>query len=849
MESLNNSSIFVHKKHSDNNWKFPWNSSIQSKPIISVTNQQFLSGVFGKDYTQAHVTVFKGDPSDIQTQKERAMAWAGGLWCQQYKLFQAQGNQYYTISVFSLADDGKARRRKSLFIQTHVIVVDDVGNGGSAKVNPNDPRLLPPSFKVMTSPGNEQWGYILETPETNQSYVENLLDGMVSAGLCSDGSDPGMKGVTRYVRLPEGSNNKAKYVEALGAAFQCHLTKWDPTLKYSIEALAATFGIDLHAVRKEVGGVSVDDEEHPGLKAYAKAYGVKSKLGSGRWDVTCPNVSQHTGGDDSGTAIWTYSDGRLGFKCHHGHCDKFSGGWLMEQLYEKDPDLSKDIFDYTGGFTVTGELMDPFKLPDEDESWFNNPGNVKQVFMDAMVYGELEIELAIKGIAKVSKFSVTSLRNYVKALEKSVAPTGDDIFPDGRNSETGAPKQTKPNIKALMSEARIELKINMMSHEIEAVGVTTASGNLEEAVISKVEDLAVKEEMPYGRIRNLVTQIAYDNIYHPFDDYLKGLPPWDGDDHIGALLDSLGYEDTSSDYATKSRMMIVRWLVSVVAAIRRPPKSNSLRIVLVFAGEQHIGKTTWFKLLIPDTSMFKEGGDLDPSCKDSVAQNTKYLITELGEIDTVFDRRSVSRLKAFLSKEFDEARLPYDRGTTKNPRKTVFCGTVNDEEYLVDRTGNTRFATIKVMTIDHAKYNAVDNNQLWAQVLDMFNSGERWTFNDAEIEVINERNAGHVDVSLTESMVHERFNWSESKETWKWKPITEIIESIWQLDTLARNSKARKEFVGELLKLTEVKKHPTLRTNIYLMPTTIGVVVTKLNDFEERLERERICNQSEQSNQ
>ena len=496
---------------------------------------------------------------------------------------------------------------------------------------------------------------------------------------------------------------------------------------------------------------------------------------------------------------------------------------------------------------VEGELMEPFKLPDEDESWFNDTGNVKQVLMDAIGYGELEVDIAVKEIAKVSHFTVTALRKVAKTLEKTVVSTGVDIFPDGRTLKEGTPKQTKPNIKALILDAGIKLRINTMSHEIEAVGIKTRSGNLEEAVISKVEDLAVKEEMPYGRIRNLVTQIAFDDTYHPFDEYLKGLSVWDGKDHIAQLLDSLGYEDTSQDYATKSKMMIVRWLVSVVAAIRRPSGSHSLRIVLVFSGEQHIGKTTWFKLLIPDTSMFKEGGDLNPSCKDSVAQNTKYLITELGEIDSVFDMRSISKLKAFLSKEIDEARLPYDRGTTKNPRKTVFCGTVNDEEYLVDRTGNTRFATIKVMTIDHAKYNAIDKNQLWAQILDMFNNGERWTFNDKEIEIINERNAEHMDVSLIERMVHERFNWSEAKEGWKWKTITEIVDSVGQLDTLARNSKARKEFVGELLKRTKVKKHTTLRTNIYLMPTTIGVSVIKFNDFESLVEKQNESAQQEES--
>jgi len=319
---------------------------------IYCSNAQFLAGIFGVQANKAHVTVFHDDPNNINTPEARAKAWAGGHWGNKQGYFQHGGNQYFTISLFKPADDGRDRRRKSLFEACYAVVVDDVGTGLSAKVDPNDRRLPLPSYKLETSPGNEQWGYILSFPEMDRHRVENLLDGMVEANLVPDGTDPGMKGVTRYVRLPEGTNNKQKYVEVLGAPFQCLLTHWDPVLKYSIDALAECFGIDLNVERQDKEGLHVDDETHPGLVAYAAQFGVKSKLEQGRYDVTCPNLAYHTDMDDSGTAIWTYPDGRLGFKCHHGHCEELSGNWIMNQLYAGDPDLKMREVIYGGGFTA-----------------------------------------------------------------------------------------------------------------------------------------------------------------------------------------------------------------------------------------------------------------------------------------------------------------------------------------------------------------------------------------------------------------------------------------------------------------------------------------------------------------
>ena len=73
-----------------------------------------------------------------------------------------------------------------------------------------------------------------------------------------------------------------------------------------------------------------------------------------------------------------------------------------------------------------------------------------------------------------------------------------------------------------------------------------------------------------------------------------------------------------------------------------------------------------------------------------------------------------------LTKANDEYRLPYGRATLKFPRMTAFVGTVNDDKFLIDQTGNRRFATVPISDDIHIDYNKqikpFDALQLWAQI-------------------------------------------------------------------------------------------------------------------------------------
>lgn len=300
------------------------------------TNKEFLTALFGQNAPFVHVTDFAYDPSAIPPD-EHLRAWAGGYFSR-YRLGE-NTNQYFTISLFYADEKGKARRRKALFRETPVIVLDDV----KEKLSMTEVAKLPrPTWILETSPGSEQWGYLLAEPCKDRAKVENLLDGLVANGLAPDGKDPGMKGVTRYVRLPEGVNTKqAKMIN--GQPFKCRTTLWEPFNTVTLEQLAEPFSVDLDASRREGrldGAGEVSD--HP-LVNIPDVIHIKEIRSAGRMDITCPWVDEHTGEVDNGTGIFTNTDGTIGFKCHHGACQERTGSDLLRYIETKVPGFGQTL--------------------------------------------------------------------------------------------------------------------------------------------------------------------------------------------------------------------------------------------------------------------------------------------------------------------------------------------------------------------------------------------------------------------------------------------------------------------------------------------------------------------------
>ena len=190
-----------------------------------------------------------------------------------------------------------------------------------------------------------------------------------------------------------------------------------------------------------------------------------------------------------------------------------------------------------------------------------------------------------------------------------------------------------------------------------------------------------------------------------------------------------------------------RWVLSPVAAALME-SGFRCRGVLTLQGKQGLGKTAWVASLVPDVKLRAQtvllNHHLDGSNKDSITRAASNWIVEIGELDSSF-KKDVARLKGFITADTDKVRRPYGRLDSEYPRRTVFCATVNDSNFLVDSTGNSRWWTIPVTKINYQ--HGIDMQQLFAQLVIDYENGTQWWLTPEEERVLEQHNNAHRVVS------------------------------------------------------------------------------------------------------
>lgn len=323
------------------------------------------------------------------------------------------------------------------------------------------------------------------------------------------------------------------------------------------------------------------------------------------------------------------------------------------------------------------------------------------------------------------------------------------------------PIDTMSNVQDLLDYYRILARYNDTNHKLEIdIPLLIKKPIKINTAISMIKSLARRNGLRIKDMEECIEAIADTNSYHPGGDFVL-LRGWDGRSRGDALLESMTIKE---GFCPKLAAKILRrWLISAVAAIFNEGAFSS-KGVLVFQGDQSLGKTRWFKSLLPRSyqHLFKQGVKLNPNNKDSVIDATSRWLVEFGELDSTFKKSYIGDIKSFIDKEEDELRRPYQRLPETYKRRTVFCASVNAENFLVDETGNSRFWTIPVTGLNYN--HGIDMQQLWAEVYTWYLAGEKWWFDaDEEIE-LNQANQEHALIDPIEQEIDTICDWSNSEE-------------------------------------------------------------------------------------
>lgn len=325
-------------------------------------------------------------------------------------------------------------------------------------------------------------------------------------------------------------------------------------------------------------------------------------------------------------------------------------------------------------------------------------------------------------------------------------PLDAGAFPNQPRIPNGQILPTIANFQYMLAAYGIAVSYNVITKklEIDIAGHTGSFDNRDNVLLSQITSIAALNSFPTSQIASLMVAVGDRTLSNPVADMIKS-KPWDSVDRYPAFYATLEQADGFPQYLKEALMY--RWALSPVAAALMA-SGFRCRGVLTLQGKQGLGKTAWVASLVPDESLRAKtvllNHHLDGSNKDSITRAASHWIVEIGELDSSF-RKDVARLKGFITADTDKVRRPYGRLDSEYPRRTVFCATVNDSNFLVDSTGNSRWWTIPVTKINYQ--HGIDMQQLFAQLVIDFENGAQWWLTPEEELVLEQHNNAHRVVS------------------------------------------------------------------------------------------------------
>jgi len=335
-----------------------------------------------------------------------------------------------------------------------------------------------------------------------------------------------------------------------------------------------------------------------------------------------------------------------------------------------------------------------------------------------------------------------------KGSKKAMSNNDDNIVPEplpdsDQVKKRGRPKKTDDDL-AKQRESDVEkvkeILSNLRKNELTgAIEYTQTSG---EVIFLQGQDLDLMTTklacengvfIPEQRIKSAIQYAASKNRYCPIRSYLdhcsENAEPFEGWDRVGETF--LG---NSQPLAT---MTMQRLMIGAVARAYDPGCTMSWLPILV--GPQGAGKSMFARSLVPQTLFAEITTPLDTLMREQYRLHVAWLL-ELPEIDNYFNSKNIENFKNLVTTRLDEVRYPYASLPSKLPRRFVFIGTTNRNQFLVDSTGNRRFVPLELGAGFQIPWQELRDcrDSLWASAVAAYRNHESHEFTSGEIADIFE---------------------------------------------------------------------------------------------------------------
>jgi predicted P-loop ATPase len=257
----------------------------------------------------------------------------------------------------------------------------------------------------------------------------------------------------------------------------------------------------------------------------------------------------------------------------------------------------------------------------------------------------------------------------------------------------------------------------------------------EDGTIRSWEDADTSESRMYieqtynihdkNKHRDALLILFRERQYHPIQEVVD-LLQWDKEPRIESFL-SKWMQAEDNDYTREvSRLIFAGGIHRLYS-----PGCKFDDVPVLIGTSQGEGKSTIVRWLAIHDSHYSEVTEIEG--QRGIEQLEGAWICEIAELLALTKAKEQEAVKSYITRQRDKYRKPWGENTSEYPRRCVFIGTTNNEQFLKDKTGNRRFYPVKVRSsgywlYDHEQECREYILQCWAEAKVRFDNGSMPTF-------------------------------------------------------------------------------------------------------------------------
>ena len=333
--------------------------------------------------------------------------------------------------------------------------------------------------------------------------------------------------------------------------------------------------------------------------------------------------------------------------------------------------------------------------------------DIADEFEKIRIQALMQIRGAELNISTAVSRMMTAYRNKDKVEERkynrSVAKAHAEI--ELKYDQNGAPCVTIENFLSIMRADPYYqgVKFNLLKNAPE---VFTDDGS----VVRLWEDADAAESRRYieakynihheSKHMDALRIFFRERKYHPIQDIVDQLE-WDGIERIPQFLTKWMQAEDSPYVQEVSRLIFAGGIHRLYS-----PGCKFDDVPVLIGTNQGEGKSTIVRWLALHDSYFCEVTEIEG--QKAIEQLEGAWICEVAELLALTKAKEQEAVKSYITRQRDKYRKPWGENTVEYPRRCIFIGTTNNEQFLKDKTGNRRFYPV---TVHSSAYWLYDHEQ------------------------------------------------------------------------------------------------------------------------------------------